>query len=186
MSITTFNSAIASVEERSWLRQTAIVLGSSIIISLFAKIAIFLPFTPVPIATQGLVILMLAALLGSKRGTLAVLAFICQGAMGLPVFSGGNSGLLWMAGPTGGYILGYAAAAFLTGWIMETGARRTVARAFLAMAAGNLTLFVFGMAWLAKFVGISAAFTLGMLPFVLGDFLKLVLGVKILKKLRVV
>ncbi len=173
-----------AIEQRSWIRQAGIVLGASVIISLFAKIAIFLPFTPVPLGTQALVVLILAALLGSKRGALAVLAFICQGAMGLPVFAGGHGGLLWMAGPTGGYLLGYVAAAFVTGWLMERTTNRTAGRTLLAMAAGNMTLFIFGMAWLSKFVGMPAAFTLGMLPFIVGDVLKLIAGVHILKKLR--
>ncbi len=172
-----------TADDRSWAKEALVILGSSVIIALFAPISIPLPFTPVPIATQGHIVLLLAVLLGSKRAALAVMAFLFQGAIGLPVFAGGKAGL-FPAGPSSGYLLGYLVAAYVTGLLMERSAQRTPGRAFLAMGVGNLAIYLFGLSWLSQFVGLSSAFTLGMLPFLLGDSLKLIAGVRILKSLR--
>lgn len=170
-----------AVKDRFWLKEITVILLASFIIALFAPIAIRLPFTPVPIGTQGHVVLLIGALLGSRRGSLAVLTYLLQGAMGLPIFASGNSGLLYLAGPTGGYLLGYVAAAFLTGLLIEQMQNRSAAKIFAALGAGNLVLYVFGLPWLSRFVGWHAAFTLGMLPFLIGDLFKLIIVSKVLK-----
>jgi biotin transport system substrate-specific component len=169
---------------RSWAKEIAIVLSASVLIALFAPISIPLPFTPVPLATQPQVILFLAALLGSKRGSLAVLTYLFQGCIGLPVFAGGAAGVLCLAGPSGGYLIGYLAAAYVTGLLVERIRERTTMNTFLAMAVGNGVIFVFGVAWLSHFTGIKAAFLLGVFPFLIGDFLKLVIAVRGLKAIR--
>ncbi len=171
-------------EARSWIREAAIVVGASIIIALFAQIAVRLPFTPIAIATQAHVILLLSCLLGSKRAALAVLTFIFQGAIGLPVFAKGGCGLLYLAGPSGGYILGYVAAAFVTGFLMERTTHRTPSKAFGAMAMGNLIVYLFGVPWLSRFIGWEQAIVLGIVPFIIGDFLKLIFATRLLKGLR--
>lgn len=170
--------------DRSWLGEAAVILGASIIISLFASIAIPLPFTPVPIATQPHVILLLSCFLGSKRAALAVLTFLFQGAIGLPVFAGGKAGLLVLAGPTGGYLLGYVAAAFATGFLMERIVSRTPLKAFIAMSIGNLIIYFFGISWLSRYLGWHSAFVFGLLPFLIGDALKLMMAARSLKSLR--
>ena len=129
-------------------------------------------------------ILFLAAVLGSKRGAFATLAFLVQGTMGLPVFAGGNSGLLCLAGPTGGYLLGYVAAAYLTGYLVENMKQRSAVRAFFAMTAGNALIYLFGVAGLSTFIGFTPAFMLGVLPFIIGDFLKLLIATRAMKALR--
>src|ERR1700674_1128563 len=92
----------------SFLSSATLVILSSILIGLFAKVSIPLPFTPVPLATQSGVVLILAVLLGSKRAFAAVLLFLMQGAAGLPVFIKG-AGIAYLIGPTGGYLIGYLA-----------------------------------------------------------------------------
>jgi len=171
-----------NVEDRSWLKEVAVVLGASIIIALFAPIR--LPFVPVPLAVQAHVILLFSCLLGSKRATMAVLAFLFQGAVGLPVFASGKIGLLAFAGPTGGFLVGYVFAAFCTGYLMERKKNRTPAKAMLAMGLGNLILYLFGIPWLAQLIGWQSAFVLGMAPFLLPDLLKLIIAERILKGLR--
>lgn len=173
-----------TAQDRSWLQDALMILGASVIIALFAPISIHLPFTPVPIATQVHVILLLAVLMGSKRSALAVMTYLAQGAVGLPVFAGGKGGILCLAGPTGGYLLGYVAAAYVTGLLIERSSRKTLGSALMAMGVGNLIIYLFGLGWLSQFVGLSSAFTLGMLPFLFGDALKLLAGVRILKSLR--
>lgn len=184
MTIQCTHFEITTSHERSLLQDAGIVLGASVLIGLFASISIPLPFTPVPIAMQAQVILFLAAMLGSKRGALAVLAYLAQGLMGLPVFAGNTSGVLVLAGPTGGYLLGYLAGAYATGYLAERLSKRTPARAFGAMALGNLVVFAFGVSWLSQFVGWQGALMLGFVPFVIGDLLKLTLAARSLKAFR--
>jgi biotin transport system substrate-specific component len=167
------------------LRNLLSVVAASILIGLCAPIAIPLPFSPVPIALQPHVCLFLGAFLGSKRGALAVLAFLMQGALGLPVFANGASGILWLFGPTGGYLMGYLVGAFLTGYLIERKKGEcTMKRVFLAMAAGNIAIFILGWLQLSRFIGPGTAFTVGVLPFLLGDFLKLSLAGRVLRDPR--
>ncbi len=179
-----YSYAIDTTKDRSWIKEIAVVLGASIIIALFAPISIPLPFTPVPIGTQCQVILLLSCFLGSKRAALAVMTYLFQGAMGLPVFAGGAAGILTLVGPRGGYLLGYLIAAFITGFLMERAIKRTPSKAFAAMGLGNLIVYLFGLPWLAHYVGWQGALVLGMFPFLIGDLLKLVLATRFLKSLR--
>jgi biotin transport system substrate-specific component len=173
-----------TAKEMAWLRELSIVLLASVLIGCSAQLSIKLPFTPVPIVFYNHVILLLAALLGSKRATAAVLAFLFQAAIGLPVLANGKGGLLAFAGPTGGYLIGYIVAAYLTGRIIEKLKERTPAKVFGAMLAGSLAIFIFGFAHLAGLLGMQKAFLLGVLPFIPGDLLKTILCVRALKGLR--
>ncbi|HSX12385.1 MAG TPA: biotin transporter BioY [Rhabdochlamydiaceae bacterium] len=168
----------------SFLRSLCIVLGASIIISLCAPLSFPLPFTPIPVAIAAQVVLLLSVLLGSQRATLAVIAYLIQGAMGLPVFAGGGSSILRLAGPTGGYLLGYVLAAFVTGLICEKMKRRTEGKVFAAMAAGNLVIFVCGLAHLSHFVPMGSLLLLGFFPFIVGEIVKLILAQRALKALK--
>jgi len=165
----------------SWLRSAGLVILSSFLIGLFAKVAIPLPFTPVPIATQGYVILILSALLGSKRAAATVLLFLFQGGAGLPVFAGGVGGMVKLFGPTGGYLFGYLIGAFLVGALVERMQNRTPMKLFWVLGAGNAMFFLFGVPYLAAFIGFKKAILLGLAPFVIGDLIKLVASVKILQ-----
>ena len=177
-------SSYKALEGTSWIKQALTVLGASVLISLGAQISFPLPFTPVPLAVQCNVILLLAAILGSKRGALAVVAFLVQGAMGLPVFACGKAGLLCLAGPTGGYLLGYVAAAFLTGYLVENMKQKTAIKAFFAMAVGNALVYIFGVAGLSTYVGWTSSFMLGVVPFIIGDLLKLLIATRFMKAIR--
>lgn len=172
---------LESKNDVSLLRSTCLVILSSIVISLFAKVAIPLPFTPIPIATQGNVILILSSVLGSKRAAAAVLAFLFQGAWGLPVFAGGVGGMAKLLGPTGGYLFGYLVGAFLVGYLTERMKNRSPMNLFLVMASGNAMFFLFGVPCLATFIGFKKALLLGLAPFVIGDAMKLVASAKILQ-----
>ena len=173
-----------AAENRCWFKEVGIILAASIIIALFAPISIYLPFSPIPIAVQAHVVLLLSCLLGSKRSAMAVLTYLFQGAIGLPVFAGARAGIHVLAGPTGGYLLGYVLAAFVTGLLIERMAHRTASKVFVAMGCGNLIVYLFGISWLSQYTGLQAAFVLGMLPFLIGDLLKLIVATKCLKGLR--
>lgn len=169
----------------SWVKQTFIVIFASFIISAFALVSIRLPFSPVPLVLQNTLVLFIGALLGSKRGSLAVLAFIAQGCFGLPVFAGGAFGIACLAGPTGGYLIGYVLGAFITGLITERSAKGpTLARVFTAMTIGSGVIFLLGVSYLSSFIGFKMALLVGLLPFVPGDILKLIIFTKLYKKFR--
>jgi biotin transport system substrate-specific component len=172
------------LQEKSWIKEAMAVLGASLVIALFAPVAIPLPFTPVPISLQPHVVLFFGALLGSRRGMLAVIAYLLQGAAGLPVFACGLGGLPILLGPTGGYLLGYAAAAYFTGLIIEKRGELRISSLLGAFAMGNGVIYLCGAIWLSRFVGLEKAILMGVVPFIAGDFLKSLLALKGLRSLR--
>ncbi|WP_376788780.1 biotin transporter BioY [Thermoflexus sp.] len=173
---------------RSRAQQRAVdvllILIGSLFTAMMAQIAIPLPFTPVPITGQTLAVLLTGAALGSRRGALSMVAYVLEGSLGLPVFAGGTAGLKRLTGPTGGYLIGFIAAAFVTGWLAERGWDRRPLSTALAMLAGNVVIYLFGLPWLAMFLGgflgPKGALVLGLLPFIPGDLLKLFLATLLL------
>ncbi len=151
----------------------ALVLAASLFIALMAQVRLPLPFTPVPITGQTFAVLLVGAALGSRRGAAAVLAYLAEGLLGLPVFAGG-AGLVYALGPTGGYLLGFVAAAFLTGLVAERGGDRRVATAWVGFLLGEAAIYALGVPWLAHFVGFPQAVAIGLLPFIAGDIVKAV------------
>lgn len=146
---------------------------------------IAIPIGPVPIVLQNLFIMLAGLLLGGRWGLISVGVYLLAGAIGLPVFAGGTGGVGKFVGPTGGYLLGFAAAAYLVGVISQRGHGR-VAIDVLAMVAGTLVVYAFGVSWLKVVTGmsISKAIAVGMLPFLIGDALKIAAAIPIAKALR--
>lgn len=162
---------------QSWRTDALLVVLFSLFVALTAQIRIELGFTPVPITGLTLGVLLTGALLGSRRGALAVMVYLMEGAFGLPVFAGGAAGYARLLGPTGGYLLAAPLAAGLVGLLAERGWDRSVWRTGLAMLLGNMVIYLLGVPWLSLFVGsLTVAVAQGLLPFVPGDALKLVLA----------
>lgn len=178
----TFISEISQSKTTPFLTLLAII-GGSILISLFAQVSIPLPFTPVPLTTQSMMVLLLGALLG-RKAIFSVMGYLMQGAFGLPVFAGGSYGMLVLLGPTGGYLISYLFASYVVGLLMERAKERTPLNAFYAMGVGSLIIYLLGAARLSSFVGVEKAILLGVLPFLVGDLLKIFVGIRILKGLR--
>jgi len=151
-------------------REITLVLIGSWLIALLSQMEI--PLYPVPITAQTLGVLLTAALLGSHRGTFAVLSYLGQGALGLPFFAGGTAGFTRLTGPTGGYLVGFVVAAYVVGWLSERGWDRRFATAAVAMLIGNVIIYAFGLPWLANFVEWETVLKVGLFPFILGDLLK--------------
>jgi biotin transport system substrate-specific component len=162
------------------LRDAVLVVGASAVTGLLAQAEIRLPFTPVPITLQPFAVFLFGAALGSRRGALAMLLYLLQGVAGLPVFAGGAAGPAHLAGPTGGYLLGFVPSAFVIGWFAERGWDRHPLRAFVAMAAGSVVLFACGLVQLSFFVGRGRVLEAGLYPFVVGDLLKMAAAAGIL------
>lgn len=156
-----------------------VIIGGSLLVGLSAQIRFYLPFSPVPITGQTFAVLMLGALLGSRRGGLAMLAYLVEGALGLPVFVGGV-GPATLIGPTAGYLVGFVAAAYLVGKLAEKGWDRRVATTVAAMIAGDAVLLTSGFVWLAILTNIKTALIAGLIPFVPGDILKVALAAAVL------
>jgi biotin transport system substrate-specific component len=161
----------------------ALVIGGSLFIALSAQIAVHLPFSPVPVTGQTFAVLLTGALFGSRRGCLSVLLYVIEGMAGLPVFAMGRGGLPVLFSPTGGYIVGFIAAAYLTGLLAEKGWDRRTATAALAMALGNIVIYTSGLLWLAclRFIfrvpiESGGLFLVGVYPFIIGDILKIILA----------
>ncbi len=170
------------LHQRRLTRQVVLVLAGAAAIALSARIHIPLPWTPVPITAQTLAVLLTAALLGSAGGTLSVLTVLAAGAAGLPVFVYG-AGAGYLFGPTGGYILGFVPAAYLTGGLIERGWGRRPATCLLALLVGDAVLFAFGLAWLSVYVPVGALPLAGLAPFLPGEAVKIVLAALALQRL---
>jgi biotin transport system substrate-specific component len=163
----------------AWAYDVALVVGGSLVMALAAQAAIRLPFSPVPVTGQTLAVLLVGALLGSRRGAASVLLYLAQGLAGLPVFAGGASGAAYALGPTGGYLVGFVAAAYVTGWLAERGWDRRAWSTVLAMVAGNVAIYGLGLAWLAVYAG-RQTLALGLLPYLTGDAVKVALAAGLL------
>src|SRR5947209_862700 len=163
------------------LRSAALVIGFSLLIALSAQVAIPLPWTPVPITLQTFAVLLTGALLGSRLGTLAMIAYLIEGAGGLPFFAAGGSGVAHLLfSPTSGYLLSYPLAAFVVGLLAERGWDRRFLTAAAAMCLGSLVILLSGWAWLARFTGAAFAWDHGVAPFLIGDAIKIVLAAAVL------
>lgn len=150
-----------------------LIVGGSLLIAVSAQIAIGYP---VPITAQTFAVLMIAALLGARRGVACVLAYLAEGAAGLPVFAQAKAGPAVFGGFTGGYLVGFVAAAFVVGILAEKGWDRKFRTTVLAMVIGNIIIHAFGLAWLSILVGPRTAAAGGLYPFIPGDILKIVLA----------
>ena len=145
-----------------------------------AQLSIPLPFTPVPFTFQPMVVLVGAAALGARLGLASQVLYLMLGLAGLPVFAASPllpQGAARLLGPTGGYLMAYPIAAFVTGWLAERGFDRRYLTAVIAMAAGLAVIFTGGLSWLAMVLrpadGFAGAARVGFTPFIAGDLIKL-------------
>jgi biotin transport system substrate-specific component len=149
-------------------RTLAMIVGGSLALALSAKTQV--PFWPVPVTMQSMVVLLIGAGFGSRIGTATVLAYLAEGVAGLPVFAGALAGPAYLMGPTGGFLLGFLPAAWFAGWAAREA--RGLAPMALAMIAAHAVLFVPGVAWLAVSLGWAKAVAVGVTPFLLATLLK--------------
>lgn len=149
------------------------VLAGSILLALCAQVAIPLPFTPVPVSLQSLGVALLAVALGPKKATLAVIAYLAQASMGLPVLAAGSVNPLWMFGPRAGYLLGFVVSAYVVGRLMEKSKNNHFVKTWLILSLNEIIILLLGAAWLGSFVGWQNSFAMGVMPFIPGALLKI-------------
>lgn len=159
------------------LRLAILAIAGTALLTLSAKIQV--PFWPVPMTMQTFAVLVIGMAYGWRLGGATLLLYIAEGAAGLPVFAGTPEkglGLAYMTGPTGGYLLGFVLAAALVGWLAEKGWDRRVPTTALAMLLGNAVIYIPGLLWLAVMIGLEKAVKFGLVPFLMGDAVKLLLA----------
>ena len=162
----------------------AAVIFGVCLLTLSAKVQV--PFWPVPMTMQTLVVLMLGMAYGRWLGAATVLAYLAVGAAGFPVFAGTPQrgvGLAYMMGPTGGFLMGFLAAAWVTGVLAERGWDRSVLFSAAAMLVGTVTIFIFGLAPLIASAGLQRAVEVGLVPFLASSSLKMALGAALMPAL---
>ena len=165
------------------LRHIALVCVGAVFIALTAKVAVWLPNNPVPITGQTLSVLVVGGALGLRRGALAVALYLVLGFF-LPVYAGGPGAILRigsggvMLGAGGGYLVSFLFAGAMVGWLAEMGWDRHIRGAIGAMILGEVVIYAIGVPWYAIAAGLSpqVAIEKGLLPFVIGDAIKLAIA----------
>jgi biotin transport system substrate-specific component len=166
------------------LRTVILIALGTTLLTFSAKINLPLPY--VPMTLQTLVVLVIGAAYGWRLGGATVIVYLAEGAIGLPVFAGPVGGLAPFMGPTGGYLVGFVAAAFITGWLSERGWDRSAPLLFVAMALGHIIILAAGFAWLAfgMKLGPEKAWLVGIAPFVAASVIKNALGAAAVPAIR--
>lgn len=158
-------------------RNIILAIAGSLLLWVSAKIQI--PFYPVPMTMTTFVVLGLGVAFGWRLALATLLLYMAEGAAGLPVFAGTPEkgiGLAYMAGPTGGYLVGFVVASAMVGWLAQKGADKNVFKMFAAMLLGSAVIYLFGATWLATIIGTEKALQFGVIPFIYGDLLKAALA----------
>ena len=180
MNATTSSTLLTTLTRETSGASLAIRMASVVFLTVLtavaAQISFPLPFTQVPFTFQPMVVLLGGLALGSRLGMSSQVLYLLAGIAGLPVFAASATlppGPLRLLGPTGGYLMAYPIAAFVTGYLAERGFDRRYVTSVLAMAAGLLVVYTFGAAWLSASIGVGAALYTGIVPFVVPDLIKL-------------
>lgn len=170
---------------RTLVLDLVLIAAGAALTSIAAQIAI--PLWPVPVTMQTLAVLLVGVSLGAVRGALSMVLYAVLGIVGLPVFSDASSGFSVIAGPTGGYIVGFIFAAGFTGWLAQRQWDRKVLRSILAFLGGSVVVFAFGLPWLAYALGtlgapndLNSVLQAGLYPFILGGIAKALLAAGIM------
>jgi biotin transport system substrate-specific component len=159
---------------RGLTARAGLVLAATAVLAVAAKVQV--PFWPVPMTLQTLVVLLIGAGFGARMAGATVAAYLAEGAMGLPVFASG-AGVAYMAGPTGGYLVGFLLAAVFVGWAFERGLARGLLPVVAVFLVAEALIFAPGVLWLAGFTGAEKALAGGLWPFLPGEVLKLAIAV---------
>lgn len=170
---------------RTWQHAGA-VLFVTVLTIVAAQVSIPIPFTPVPFTFQPMIVLVGAAALGARLGAASQILYLTLGALGLPVFAASPilpQGVARLLGPTGGYLMAYPLAAFVTGLLAERGFDRRYVTAVVAMVCGLALVFVGGVSWLTIYApqqGLSGALAAGLYPFIAADIVKLLIAAAVM------
>ena len=161
------------------LRYALLALAGSVLITICSQIS--LPLFPVPMTLQTFAVFLIGLTYGWRLGGITVSLYLLEGAIGLPVFSGGKGGMIVFMGPTAGYLVGFLLAATACGWFAERGFDRSYFRLFLSLIVGNILIYTPGLFWLGTLIGWDKpVLEYGLYPFIGGDLLKIAMAVLLL------
>ena len=160
-----------------FLRAAVLMVAGSLLLTLSAKIQV--QFWPVPMTMQGFVVLVIGMAYGARLGAATLFFYLLQGSLGLPVFAWGG-GFGYLAGPTGGYLIGFMVAAGLVGWLAERGWDRVPLKTLAAMLLGMGVIYLLGVGWYGHLAGLETAIAKGAVPFLAADAFKVVLAAAVL------
>ncbi|MEM7054378.1 MAG: biotin transporter BioY [Pseudomonadota bacterium] len=176
-------SSPLKLHQRSLLWQIIAVLAGTLALTLSSYLEV--PMIPVPMTMQTYAVVLIGALFGWRLGTITVLAWLAQAAIGLPVLSGGSGGPLVFIGPTAGYLFAFPLASAIVGWLAQNGWNgQRIGLAFVAMLLGHALCLFLGGLWLATLIGFEPAIAAGVTPFLLGAVFKSALAAATLKMLH--
>lgn len=161
--------------ELSLGRQAIYMLTFNLLLIASSYIQFPLPFSPVPVTAQTMAVLACGLFLGPFRGTFTVIAYLLEGSLGLPVFAGGSAGIAKLIGPTGGYLMGFAAAAFVVGLLSEQIKSMTYYKLLAVLTIGTIVVLIPGVLMVSIFVPEGQALTMGLYPFIPGAIAKIII-----------
>jgi biotin transport system substrate-specific component len=176
--------------QQSLAGKTLLVIGATAFVAACAHVSLPLPFTPVPLTLQNFAVLIVGMALGPVAGFSAMVLYLAEGALGLPVFtpSGGPAGMAHLLGPNGGFLFSYPLAAAIAGWMVRTLQPLTsrFRSALVAATAATLPIFLLGAGWLSLYahLGTSATLSFAVTPFVPGEIVKITAAAGIFSTLQ--
>ena len=161
----------------SYIKNVILILLGTLLLAVSSKIQV--PFWPVPMTMQTFIVMIIGMLYGWKLASLTLIAYLVEGSIGLPVFAKGG-GLLYLAGPTAGYLYGMVIAAGVIGFLGERGYAKSYIKSLLPLILGTIIIFIFGVGYLGTIIGFDKALALGLYPFILSEFFKIALALALI------
>ena len=174
---TLINTLLPLKGVNTYIKNIFLILSGTLLLTVSSKIQV--PFWPVPMTMQTFVVLIIAMAYGWKLSFLTLVAYLIEGALGLPVFAKGG-GLLYLTGPTAGYLYGMAVAAAVIGYFADLGYGKSIIKCVMPLMLGTIIIFICGIGYLSSIIGFEKAIAAGLLPFIPSEFFKIALAVFII------
>ena len=174
---TLINSILSTYNINAYLKNIALVLFGTLLLTLSSKILV--PFWPVPMTMQTFIVFIIGMAYGWKLAFSTLVVYLIEGALGLPVFAKGG-GLLYLTGPTAGYLYGMTIAAGVIGYFAERNYNESYFKSFISLSIGTFIIFLLGVGYLGSIIGYDKALAGGLYPFIPSEFFKIGLAVAII------
>ena len=171
---TLINSLLSTYSINIYIKNISLVLFGTLLLTLSSKVQV--PFWPVPMTMQTFIVFIIGMAYGWRLAFFTLVAYLFEGALGLPVFAKGG-GLLYLTGPTAGYLYGMTVAALVIGIFAELGYNESYFKSLISLLIGTFIIFLFGVGYLGSVIGYDKALAGGLYPFILSEFFKIGLAV---------
>ena len=171
---TLINSLLSTYNVNIYIKNISLVLFGTLLLALSSKVQV--PFWPVPMTMQTFIVFIIGMAYGWRLAFFTLVVYLAEGALGLPVFAKGG-GLLYLAGPTAGYLYGMTVAAAVIGFFAEFGYNESYFKSLMSLIIGTFIIFLFGVGYLGSIIGYDKALAGGLYPFIPSEFFKIGLAV---------